>query len=47
MTSLALMIRQTRYGWAVGLTDGSEIARFNGVWAKRRALRYLSAYISH
>jgi hypothetical protein len=41
MTALALSIRPTRHGWAVYLTDGRELARFNGPAAKRRALRYL------
>ena len=42
MTALALIIRPTRHGWAVYLTDGREVARFNGPAAKRRALRYLA-----
>jgi hypothetical protein len=42
MTALALMIRPTRHGWAVSLTDGREVARFRGPGAKRRALRYLA-----
>jgi uncharacterized membrane protein YbhN (UPF0104 family) len=32
-----------RHGWAVYLTDGRELARFNGPAAKRRALRYLAS----
>ncbi|HWF73762.1 MAG TPA: hypothetical protein VG186_10490 [Solirubrobacteraceae bacterium] len=36
------MLRPIRYGWAVCLTDGRELARFSGPWAKRRALRYLA-----
>jgi hypothetical protein len=43
MTALALIIRPTRRGWAVYLTDGREVARFNGPAAKRRALRYLAS----
>jgi hypothetical protein len=43
MTALALIIRPTRHGWAVELTDGREVARFNGPAAKRRALRYLAS----
>jgi hypothetical protein len=30
MNALALIIRPTRHGWAVYLTDGRELARFNG-----------------
>jgi hypothetical protein len=30
-------------GWGVYLTDGREVARFNGPAAKRRALRYLAS----
>ncbi len=41
MKALALILRPIRYGWAVSLTDGRELARFSGPWAKRRALRYL------
>jgi hypothetical protein len=43
MTALALIIRPTRHGWAIYLTDGRELARFNGPAAKRRALRYLAS----
>jgi hypothetical protein len=43
---LALILRPIRYGWAVDLTDGRELARFNGPWAKRRALRYLAAAVA-
>jgi hypothetical protein len=43
MTALALMIRPTRHGWAVYLTDGREVARFTGLAAKRSALRYLAS----
>jgi hypothetical protein len=42
MNTLALMIRPTRHGWAVYLTDGREIARFKGPAARWRALRYLT-----
>ena len=42
MNPLALIIKPTRYGWAVYLTDGRELARFSGPGAKRRALRYLT-----
>jgi hypothetical protein len=43
MTALALILRPIRHGWAVYLTDGRELARFNGPTAKRRALRYLAS----
>jgi hypothetical protein len=42
MTALALIIRPTRHGWAVYLTDGRELARFRGPGSKWRALRYLA-----
>lgn len=42
MIALALILRPTSTGWAVYLTDGRELARFNGPGAKWRALRYLN-----
>ena len=36
-----MMIRPIRYGWAVQLTDGRELARFLGPGAHWRAMRYL------
>jgi hypothetical protein len=42
MRALALILRPIHYGWAVCLTDGRELARFSGPWAKYRALRYLA-----
>jgi hypothetical protein len=42
MTALALMIAPTVAGWAVYLTDGREVARYRGIGAKRRALRYVA-----
>ena len=39
--ALALTLRPVRYGWAVQLTDGSELARFYGPGALWRAQRYL------
>ena len=44
MPPLALMLKPTTHGWAVVLTNGREVARFSGPWAKRRALRYLAGY---
>jgi hypothetical protein len=42
MNAPALTIKPTRHGWAVYLTDGRELARFNGPAAMWRALRYLA-----
>jgi hypothetical protein len=42
MNTPALIIKPTRHGWAIYLTNGRELARFNGPAAKRRALRYLA-----
>jgi hypothetical protein len=36
------MIGPTRTGWAVYLTDGRVVARFNGPAAKRRAFSYIA-----
>lgn len=44
MQALALMLKPITHGWAVVLTDGRELARFTGLCAKRRALRYLGGY---
>jgi hypothetical protein len=44
MTALALMIGPTRDGWAVYLTNGREIARYRGIYAKRRALRHAARF---
>jgi hypothetical protein len=41
MTSLAMMIGPTEDGWAVYLTNGTELARFKGLGARWRALHYL------
>ena len=38
--TLAIMLRRTRDGWAVCLTDGRQLARFRGPWARLRAQRY-------
>jgi hypothetical protein len=42
MNTPALMLRPTRHGWAVYLTDGRELARFRGLAARWRALHYLT-----
>ena len=38
----AIILRPTRHGWAVCLTDGRQLARFRGPGAETRALRYLA-----
>jgi hypothetical protein len=43
MNALAVMLKPILWGWTVSLTDGRELARFRGPWARERALRYLSA----
>jgi hypothetical protein len=42
MTALGLMIGPAHGGWAVYLSDGHEVARFRGLGARRRALRYIA-----
>lgn len=42
MNALALMVAPTTCGWAVLLSNGTELARFRGIGARRRALRYLA-----
>jgi hypothetical protein len=44
MDAVALMVKPIDHGWAVALTDGRELVRFTGLWAKRRALRYLAGH---
>jgi len=41
MNALRMMIRPIRNGWSVQLTDGRELARFFGPWARWRAVHYL------
>jgi hypothetical protein len=43
MDALRLILKPNVHGWAVGLTDGRELARFRGPGSKWRALRYLPA----
>ena len=43
MTALTMMIAPTSDGWGVYLSDGRQLARFRGIAARWRALRYLSA----
>jgi hypothetical protein len=42
MRALALILKPITHGWAVALTDGRELVRFTGLFARRRALRYLA-----
>jgi hypothetical protein len=44
MTALALLIDRIPDGWAVYLSNGVELARFHGFFAKRRAVRFASHY---
>jgi hypothetical protein len=41
VTALAIILKPLPLGWALCLTDGRELARFRGPWARSRALRYL------
>ncbi len=41
MNPVAITLRPVLGGWAVCLTDGRELARFRGLCARYRALRYL------
>jgi hypothetical protein len=41
VTSSAIILKPILGGWAVSLTDGRELARFHGPWARLRALRYV------
>ena len=43
MNALTLMLKPVEHGWAVTLSDGRELARFTGLAAKQRAVRYLVA----
>lgn len=42
MQPLAVELIPIHCGWAIVLTDGREVARFRGIGAKHRALRYLT-----
>jgi hypothetical protein len=39
--SVAVVLRPIDCGWVVALTDGRELARFTGPFARRRGLRYV------
>ena len=45
MRALSFMIAPIRYGWAIRLSDGREVARFYGPGARRRATRRLAQAI--
>jgi hypothetical protein len=42
MNALAVTLKPVAGGWVVALTDGREVARFIGLDAKGRALRYIA-----
>ena len=44
MQALAVKLKPIRDGWAITLADARELARFTGLGAKRRALRYLASH---
>jgi hypothetical protein len=41
MNALAIVLKPLPFGWVLCLTDGRELARFHGPWARSRAMRYL------
>ena len=43
MISVALVLRPVEHGWVVALTDGRELARFTGLGARWRAIRYIAS----
>jgi hypothetical protein len=44
MRSLGVLLKPIPGGWIIELTDGREVARFRGLAAKHRALRYLASH---
>jgi hypothetical protein len=42
--SLAVGLRPTASGWAVCLSNGQELVRYDGLFARSLALRYLRLY---
>jgi hypothetical protein len=46
MNALAITLKPVPGGWAVCLTDGRELARFRGLGARSRALRYLRSVLN-
>jgi hypothetical protein len=45
MNALRLLIEPVFGGWSVSLSDGQLLARFRGPWARRRAERWVTAYV--
>lgn len=43
MSAVGLYSAPTADGWAIYLSDGRIVARFRGLFARRRALRYLAS----
>jgi hypothetical protein len=43
MAALTVMLRQVPGGWAVYLSNGRELARYRGLAARWRALRFIAA----
>ena len=43
MTALTLMLRPVPGGWAVYLANGRELARYRGLAARWRALRFVAS----
>ncbi|MBV9001738.1 MAG: hypothetical protein JO304_21955 [Solirubrobacterales bacterium] len=43
-SALAIILKPILWGWAVCLTDGRELARFHGLGAHGRALRYVQSW---
>jgi len=42
MSAVAVLLRPIDHGWAVVQTDGRELARFTGLGARWRAIRYIA-----
>jgi len=43
MNAVAVLLTPIDHGWAVVLTDGRELARFTGLGARWRAIRYIAS----
>jgi hypothetical protein len=44
MTGVALMLRPTKSGWAVCLSNGQELVSYSGWFSRRLAVHYLERY---
>ena len=42
MNAVAVTLKPLDHGWAVALTNGRELARFTGLGARWRAIRYVA-----